>query len=657
MPQRVGACASERTATEHSRGTARTLELFGTAEFKPSLLSADTVIVTCGLLNFENSTYSSRESQDWIDNHPWRNGRPSKVMPGLLTVGHKNYDKESHTRFRRSFEANYPELCKERKIIVIDCTVITNPEHDRWLRDHLGTHPQTWAQVLAHKNFETSHRGLAKLSTTRKNLVITVCKSGCHRSLASSNSITPVIKDRLYGGDPKDTCVKTTDLQKQHHFDEKCGMCSLCSPGQKANDANRISAFRLLEPIIPKGKVPRSRSGDPQPKWHPSNKRRAEDELAKARKEFSERTSTATEHAASSSQLDPAATTDDVALGPLTGLSISTPRWSSEDGLFLGDPDLEKIVALLLWMARDFQPKTHMDVIHHTALATLIKCADDSTGRALGLLHTASIDKLSDVIDIMMVHKDGSPKDANATLQFMRRCARVRADLLITASDNATERVELTESEVSLCYQRLGCDLITYDLFEHQMKDRRYRLRNKSEGDTQLSGFQRSFVDNMLRKFLGDKRVALVIWQHGLPSIVTKRQAHTYGLSSKFDKGMLQSSLDECLRWYVALANDIVSHQTQEGFDGQRSASSLDREERQRQQTRRQALQKAREAVRLGATLAEQRDGSKRSYDDMDEAEQKTLEDHDTGRTKKAKQGLTTPKMKPFRATFVATRR
>ena len=167
-----------------------------------------------------------------------------------------NYDKESHTRFRRSFEANYPELCKERKIIVIDCTVITNPEHDRWLRDHLGTHPQTWAQVLAHKNFETSHRGLAKLSTTRKNLVITVCKSGCHRSLASSNSITPVIKDRLYGGDPKDTCVKTTDLQKQHHFDEKCGMCSLCTPGQKANDANRISAFRLLEPIIPKGKVP-----------------------------------------------------------------------------------------------------------------------------------------------------------------------------------------------------------------------------------------------------------------------------------------------------------------------------------------------------------------------------------------------------------------
>ena len=76
----------------------------------------------------------------------------------------------------------------------------------------------------------------------------------------------------------------------------------------------------------------------------------------------------------------------------------------------------------------------------------------------------------------------------------------------------------------------------------------------------------------------------------------------------------------------------------------------MDTEERERQQARRQALQKEREAVRLGATLAEQRDGGKRSYDDMDEAEQKTLEDHDTGRTKKAKQGFAIPKMKPLRA-------
>ena len=82
---------------------------------------------------------------------------------------------------------------------------------------------------------------------------------------------------------------------------------------------------------------------------------------------------------------------------------------ASEDGLFLGDADLEKIVALLLWMSQEYQSNIHKDDIHHAALEALIKCADASTGSALGLLQTASVAKLSKVIDIMILHKDGSP--------------------------------------------------------------------------------------------------------------------------------------------------------------------------------------------------------------------------------------------------------
>jgi hypothetical protein len=228
----------------------------------------------------------------------------------------------------------------------------------------------------------------------------------------------------------------------------------------------------------------------------------------------------------------------------------------------------------------------------------------------------------------------------------MRRSAKIREELRATSSDNATERVELDEDEVSLCYQRFGRILLTDDLLPHQKRDKKYCLRNNFEGDTYLSGFQRSFTDNMLRKFLGDKRVAFLIWQHGIPSLAERPVV----LDSKvLNMGMLQSGLDECLQWYSCLANDIVVHQTQESFDAQLSASSLDEQERQRQQTRRQALQKARDALRLGAALAKQRDDRKRSYDDMDDAEQKTLEDYETGRTKKAKQDFTTPRMKPFR--------
>ena len=113
--------------------------------------------------------------------------------------------------------------------------------------------------------------------------------------------------------------------------------------------------------------------------------------------------------------------------------------------------------------------------------------------------------------------------------------------------------------------------------------------------------------------------------------------------------GRPQSGLDECLQWYSCLANDIVVHQTQEGFDAQLSASSLDEQERQRQQTRREALQKARDALRRGEALAQERDDRKRSYDDMNDAEQKILEDYETGRTEKQKQRFTTTRMEPFR--------
>ena len=155
--------------------------------------------------------------------------------------------------------------------------------------------------------------------------------------------------------------------------------------------------------------------------------------------------STATEHATSSSPPDPAASTDDVSRLPLTGLPMSTSKLqasASEDGYLLGDNDLEKIVALLLWMAQDFQSNIHIDDIHYAALEVVIKHVDAATGGTLGSLHTASVAKLSELIDIMMTDKTGALKDPNATLIFMRRVARVREEVLATSIDNATERVE-----------------------------------------------------------------------------------------------------------------------------------------------------------------------------------------------------------------------
>ena len=282
---------------------------------------------------------------------------------------------------------------------------------------------------------------------------------------------------------------------------------------------------------------------------------------------------TATEHATSSS-------IDDRATAPVLD--------DDNLGVLLEDSDLQKIVAMLMWLSQDFYPKYETHVIQLAVLNAVIKCSDAVTGGTLGLLHTASVAKLAQVIDIMMLHKNGSPKDANQTLAFMRSCASIRDTMLQSVSRyNATERVELDTNDVLSCYQRYGRNLITHDLLPHQKQDSRYRLRNNFDGDTHLSAFQRSFVDHMLRMRLGDKKVAMHIWQHGIPRLADlpftagpwtcARHGHA------LDMGMLQSSLDECIWWYISLANHFDTNQSQEGFDTQVSASSLDEQDRQRQ--------------------------------------------------------------------------
>ncbi len=277
--------------------------------------------------------------------------------------------------------------------------------------------------------------------------------------------------------------------------------------------------------------------------------------------------STATEHTTSSSS-------SGVRL--LTGLPISLFDDDDNLGILVDDNDLEVIVALLLWMSQDFLPTIPFHEIHHAVLGAVIKCGDTVTGGAFGLLHTASVAKLSKLIDIMMLHKNGSPKDANQTLAFMRSCAAIRDTMLQSVSRyNATERVELDTNDVLSCYQRYGRNLIKQKLLAHLKNHKRYWLQNKIDGDTHLSGFQRSFVDSMLRRALGDKKVAMLIWQHGLPRLAD--------LPVQCSMGMLQSSLDECILWYISLANHLAAHQSQEGSDIQVSVSSLDEQERQRQ--------------------------------------------------------------------------
>ena len=117
-------------------------------KFPKETLEAETIIVSCGITNFEQSAYSLRKSTEfgkWLN--PKGGSRPS-TEPGILDS--RNGARE---RFRKSFSENFPDLVKGREVFLIDCTELGDPDHDKALRSHLGTHPTTLRRIVESEKF------------------------------------------------------------------------------------------------------------------------------------------------------------------------------------------------------------------------------------------------------------------------------------------------------------------------------------------------------------------------------------------------------------------------------------------------------------------------------------------------------------------------
>ena len=63
-------------------------------------------------------------------------------------------------------------------------------------------------------------------------------------------------------------------------------------------------------------------------------------------------------------------------------------------------------------------------------------------------------------------------------------------------------------------------------------------------------------------------------------------------------------------------------------------------------------MQRAAETLRSGKALVEQRDHKKRKYDDMHHAEQSAIENYETGKAQRMKDGHTIKPLKKFRSTL-----
>ena len=299
---------------------------------------------------------------------------------------------------------------------------------------------------------------------------------------------------------------------------------------------------------------------------------------------------------------------------------------------------MDEAVEMLCLMAQDYVDLIGEEATQLAACELLISWTEPCDGPPK--LSEENLARLSDLMNIMMFTKEGTRKDPAQTLQFMRRCACIREK--VGRLGVATEHAVLSEKAVSACYHRFAVDFLENDLLPHQASDRRYRIKRNQKPST----FQRSFIDNILRKSLGHKRVAIRIWQRGLPAIADEPT-----IRGKVDERVLQSRMEECLTWFSDLVQDLMEHGTQTGFKEQVDLGAKpDGKTKAARERRREAWATARQHLRRAKQLAGKRDSGKRKWDDMSQTEQEMLEDFDTGKLKKAADEHQVKRLKPFRS-------
>jgi hypothetical protein len=199
----------------------------------------------------------------------------------------------------------------------------------------------------------------------------------------------------------------------------------------------------------------------------------------------------------------------------------------------------------------------------------------------------------------------------------------------------------LDETQTSTCYHWLAEDMLLNDLLPHQKKNPIYKVRYDWQHNINLSSKQRSWIDSMLRRTLGDKKVAFFIWTHGLPGIFEASSDRT----CKVGKAELERALDKGMTWYASLLQSAVDYER---------GTQDETRHKHGQEHRKTAIQQIRKMLTKGKSLAEERDSSKRKFEDMCTKDQTLLEDYDTGKLKKQRNAYELPPHKPFRGELQA---
>ena len=215
-------------------------------------LDANTVIVSCGMTNYESTVYTDGRHQQFRQH----------LGDRKVNVNHFRNPKQEHFKdkeiFLESFKKNYPELSQGRDIHLVDCTGFDILSLDSRLKLHTGNHPAILKSIVESQKFTIINQPVRDLMPFRKNLIINVCKYGRQESVGNATAQKAVVQDQLYGVNANqrpETTVQLLYLQADSHWDDLCDntgdICSLCDPSIRQNRNNMQRSYGLLKHMIP----------------------------------------------------------------------------------------------------------------------------------------------------------------------------------------------------------------------------------------------------------------------------------------------------------------------------------------------------------------------------------------------------------------------
>ena len=217
--------------------------------------------------------------------------------------------------------------------------------------------------------------------------------------------------------------------------------------------------------------------------------------------------------------------------------------------------------------------------------------------------------------DVVTRNKEGYDKE-HFFSDWCRKVSSCRKSCWTATEHAGPQSKEAAES----AYRSLAEHLFATELTEEQTKMPKYKVqKNRS-----ISTPQRSWVNTMLRKNLGDAHVGKFILNTGIPRIFNLPLRS----KKKADKAMLQNMLDELMEWHVSLLDEIVTKNDDPNMAIARKLSDLS--EHQWREQRRELKSKAKQQLKNGARLSEQKESGKRKYWEMSSTEKQLIEDYET---------------------------